>query len=134
MDRFPKRNGSYFRNVQRYEHHSGCHSISNIQNRHTAETTVANAHKNIDMGSCVYMYSFALQPEEHQPSGSCNFSRIDKAELRVTLNALANPTNTSAYKEGSGTVVNNQRISSVYAVSYNVLRIMSGMGGLAYAT
>jgi hypothetical protein len=57
-------------------------------------------------------YSFALKPEEHQPSGTCNFSRIDNAKL--TLSA-------------SGTIEN------IYAVNYNVLRIMSGMGGLAYS-
>jgi hypothetical protein len=60
------------------------------------------------------VYSFALKPEEHQPSGTCNFSRIDNAKLNV--NAAA----------GSGTL-------TVYAVNYNVLRIMSGMGGLAYS-
>jgi hypothetical protein len=60
------------------------------------------------------IYSFALKPEEHQPSGTCNFSRIDNATLN--LNASA----------GSTTL-------SVYAVNYNVLRIMSGMGGLAYS-
>ena len=58
------------------------------------------------------VYSFALKPEEHQPSGTCNFSRIDNAEL------------TLGGSPGSGVI---------YAVNYNVLRIMSGMGGLAYS-
>ena len=57
-------------------------------------------------------YSFALEPEEHQPSGTCNFSRIDTAQLAF---------------DGSVTVQN------IYATNYNVLRIMSGMGGLAYS-
>ena len=57
-------------------------------------------------------YSFALKPEEHQPSGTCNFSRIDNAKLMLSA---------------SGTIEN------IYAVNYNVLRIMSGMGGLAYS-
>ena len=61
----------------------------------------------------VNVYSFALKPEEHQPSGTCNFSRIDNAKL-VTGNNLAAADN-------------------IYAVNYNVLRIMSGMGGLAYS-
>ena len=61
----------------------------------------------------IYVYSFCLEPEEHQPSGSCNFSRIDSAKL------LLSP---------SGS------ISNIYAVNYNVLRIMSGMGGLAYSS
>ena len=58
------------------------------------------------------MYSFALNPEEHQPSGTCNFSRIDNAQLVST-----------------GT----QNADTIFAVNYNVLRIMSGMGGLAYS-
>ena len=61
----------------------------------------------------INVYSFALKPEEHQPSGTCNFSRIDNAKLNTNL-ALATGDN-------------------VYAVNYNVLRIMSGMGGLAYS-
>jgi hypothetical protein len=59
-------------------------------------------------------YSFALKPEEHQPSGTCNFSRIDTAYLQF------------------GTTVPTGTVN-VYAVNYNVLRIMSGMGGLAYS-
>jgi len=63
----------------------------------------------------INVYSFALKPEEHQPSGTCNFSRIDSAQLNFT-----------GTPDGSATV-------NVYAVNYNVLRIMSGMGGLAYS-
>jgi len=62
----------------------------------------------------VGVYSFALKPEEHQPSGTCNFSRIDNAKIQFTSSA------------SSGDL-------KVYAVNYNVLRIMSGMGGLAYS-
>ena len=58
-------------------------------------------------------YSFALKPEEHQPSGTCNFSRIDTAKLET-----GNPLHA---------------VDVIYAVNYNVLRIMSGMGGLAYS-
>jgi hypothetical protein len=60
----------------------------------------------------VNVYSFALKPEEHQPSGTCNFSRIDTAKLELSASAT---------------------IGNIYAVNYNVLRIMSGMGGLAYS-
>ena len=63
----------------------------------------------------INVYSFALKPEEHQPSGTCNFSRIDNAQLKIT----GNPVSSGSF--------------SVYAVNYNVLRIMSGMGGLAYS-
>jgi len=62
----------------------------------------------------INVYSFALKPEEHQPSGTCNFSRIDNAKLDFT-----------------GTQPDTSQ--TIYAVNYNVLRIMSGMGGLAYS-
>jgi hypothetical protein len=100
QDRFKRRSGEYFTKVQRYEHHSG-------------------AGRNLsDMGSVLeatHIYSFGLKPEEHQPSGTCNFSRIDNAVLNIT-----------------GTFTTNHTLR-VYAVNYNVLRIMSGMGGLAYS-
>ena len=97
-DRFAVRTASYFNRVQPYQHHTG----------------------KPDLGICCY--SFALKPEEHQPSGTCNFSRIDNADLRVTLrpdcNAAANALNATLF---------------VYAHGYNVLRVASGMGGLAYS-
>ena len=92
-DRFSERDAKYFRLVQPYQHHT------RIPNR------------------AIYSYSFALKPEEHQPSGTCNFSRIDNATLSVTM----------AQSSGEGTKM------KVFAVNYNVLRIMSGMGGLAYS-
>jgi hypothetical protein len=64
----------------------------------------------------INVYSFALKPEEHQPSGTCNFSRIDNAKLDTA---------------SSGTALTVSE--NIYAVNYNVLRIMSGMGGLAYS-
>ena len=69
-------------------------------------------------GKRIGVYSFALKPEEHQPSGTCNFSRIDTAQLVGNYNPLDTT---------SGDTIN------IYAVNYNVLRIMSGMGGLAYS-
>ena len=68
-----------------------------------------------DFSNAVYVYSFALKPEEHQPSGTCNFSRIDNAKLICS-------------DTGSGSDT-----AKIFAVNYNVLRIMSGMGGLAYS-
>jgi hypothetical protein len=72
----------------------------------------------------INVYSFALQPEEHQPSGTCNFSRIDTTTLvfdSISGTGLAKPTKTTPF---------NFRI---YAVNYNIFRVMSGMGGLAYS-
>ena len=96
QDRFSEREGSYFDVVQPFQHHT----------RHP------------DTG--INVYSFALRPEEHQPSGSCNFSRIDNATLQLVLSS-----NTVA-----GTATAKVR---VYAVNYNVLRVMSGMAGVAYS-
>jgi len=64
------------------------------------------------------MYSFALHPEDHQPSGTCNMSRIDNTMLSLTLD--------------NAVTLGDNKIS-IYAVNYNVLRILSGMGGLAYS-
>ena len=66
----------------------------------------------------VHVYSFALKPEEHQPSGTCNFSRIDSAEFVYNATVAGAETTDGIH---------------IYAVNYNVLRIMSGMGGLAYS-
>ena len=67
----------------------------------------------------INVYSFGLRPEEHQPSGSINFSRVDVANLHLTLSPEA--------------ISNGGCKVKIYAVSYNILRIMSGMGGLAYS-
>ena len=96
QDRFSEREGSYFDTVQPFQHH----------------TRAPDAGINV--------YSFALRPEEHQPSGSCNFSRIDNAVLQLVLSSnTVSGTNTAKVR--------------VYAVNYNVLRVMSGMAGIAYS-
>ena len=69
----------------------------------------------------VYVYSFALQPEEHQPTGTCNFSRIDNAQVAVWLKTATVSTNA------------NYNLQKMFAVNYNILRIQSGMGGLAFS-
>lgn len=102
-DRFSIRDGRYFSLVQPYQHHENVPSQG------------------------INVYSFALKPEEHQPSGTCNFSRIDSAALNITL--------TQGTVQGglSGGTQPRSAVIRVYAVNYNVLRIMSGMGGLAYS-
>jgi hypothetical protein len=96
QDRISEREGSYFDVVQPFHYHT----------------------RTPDTG--INVYSFALRPEEQQPSGTCNFSRIDSATLQLVLsNATVEGTKTAKVR--------------VYATNYNVLRIMSGMGGLAYA-
>jgi hypothetical protein len=102
-DRFSERDGRYFSLVQPYQHHENVPTQG------------------------INVYSFALKPEEHQPSGTCNMSRIDNATLNLTLT----PSTVSTTKNGSTT--SRSAKVRVYAVNYNVLRIMSGMGGLAYS-
>jgi hypothetical protein len=87
-ERFTERDGDYFNFVQPFQHFT-CTPCDGLN-----------------------VYSFALEPEKHQPSGTCNFSRIDNAQ-RVASSAEAS--------------------YDIYAINYNVLRIMSGMGGLAYS-
>ena len=90
-ERFSARAASYFQLVQPYQHHERVPDDKKIN-----------------------VYSFALKPEEHQPSGTCNMSRIDNATLNLSS-------------------VNTDYTVKVFAVNYNVLRVMSGMGGLAYS-
>ena len=92
-DRFAERDYRYFTRTQVWQHHTGHGSVMGPDK--------------------IAVYSFALKPEEHQPSGTCNFSRIDNAQLKSSTT--------------TGGAIN------VYAVNYNVLRVMSGMGGLAYS-
>jgi hypothetical protein len=98
-DRFATRDGPYFSKVQPYQFHTCVPDSPGIN-----------------------VYSFALKPEEHQPSGTCNFSRIDNAKLQLTLTG-----GTTADTPLAGGVI------KVFATNYNVLRVMSGMGGLAYS-
>ena len=94
-DRFSEREGRYFNLVQPYQHHENVPATG------------------------INVYSFGLKPEEHQPSGTCNMSRIDTATLHLTLSAAVASATPAKVR--------------VYATNYNVLRIMSGMGGLAYS-
>lgn len=96
QDRFKEQFGKYFNQIQPFYHHTG------------------NPYPGI------YNYSFALQPEEHQPTGTCNFSRIDNAQVQFWLKSRT-------------TVTSDQYVQKLFAVNYNILRIQSGMGGLAFS-
>ena len=93
QDRFKEQYGNYFNQVQPFYHHTGTPYPG------------------------IYVYSFALQPEEHQPTGTCNFSRIDNAQVSVQFK----------------TTTNQADLQKLFAVNYNILRIQSGMGGLAFS-
>ena len=94
-DRFSEESGKFFNYVQPLMHHKRT------------------------PGSGINLYSFSVNPEEFQPSGSCNFSRIDNAVLKITLS-----TDTNSF---IGTKM------YIFGIGYNVLRIMAGMGNLAYS-
>jgi len=109
-------------------------SFTSTASSYTSITTVGDDTQIQSSGSAVAVYqaanpinvySFALQPEEHQPSGTCNFSRIDTTTLvfdSITSGAAGTfPSKAFPY---------NFRL---YAVNYNIFRVMSGMGGLAYS-
>ena len=97
QDRFKEQLGKFFNQYQPYLYHTGTPYPG------------------------VYVYSFALQPEEHQPTGTCNFSRIDNAQVAVWLKSASVATNA------------NYNLQKMFAVNYNILRIQSGMGGLAFS-
>ena len=109
-DRMAARPYTYFSRVQVWEHHSGPGGLAS-----DTDTNFNNPPGGSSANDSIGVYSFALKPEEHQPSGTCNFSRIDNAQLVCT----------------DGTFTTGNLV--IFAVNYNVLRIMSGMGGLAYS-
>jgi len=94
QERFKKREPFVFRVLQPYQYH----------------TRVPR--------NFIYIYSFCFQPEIHQPTGTCNFSRLDNASLELTLNDC---------------VIQKDTQLNIYAVNYNVLKIDAGIAGLIYA-
>jgi hypothetical protein len=98
QDRFKEQLGKYFNQYQPFLYHTGTPYCG------------------------IYVYSFALQPEEHQPTGTCNFSRIDNAQVSVNLKST-----------GGAAVSAGYTLQKMFAVNYNILRIQSGMGGLAFS-
>jgi len=100
--RFSRRENTYFRIVQAYQHHTGGfdHDTTNTNEK-----------------GFYYIYSFAINPEDHQPSGTCNFSRIDDPLLLLELN------------DSQGT----NKFVRIYAINYNVFKVTGGMGSLVYS-
>jgi len=94
-DRFTERIAQYFRLTQPYQYFKCCPD------------------------KFIYSYSFALRPNDLQPSGTCNFSRIDNVKMNITFNAINHTATASKLK--------------VYAVNYNVLRIMNGMSSIVFS-
>ena len=104
VDRFAPRLNNYFKFVQPFQHHSRVPE------------------------SQIYNYSFSLRPEEHKPSGSCNFSRINNAQHNIHYNLWF------YWNAEKGLSPNNEtapNLTMMFATNYNVLRVMTGMSGLA---
>ena len=127
QDRLDRRYGSYFNQVQPFQHHTGSTNpiVSGNWNG-PSEAGMRVLGEYLNHG--IYVYSFALKPEEHQPSGTCNFSRIETSAIVMNF----------AGADRAGNDINidadtNEWSVRVYAVNYNILRIMSGMAGLAYS-
>lgn len=87
-----------------------------------AITSTGSTTTTYQVANPINVYSFALQPEEHQPSGTCNFSRIDTTTLVF-----------DSFKTGTYPTKSRPFNFRMYAVNYNIFRVMSGMGGLAYS-
>lgn len=111
-DRFAERDGSYFTLVQPYQYHTTVpinKTVSYLIDDKKSQTLTSYTYN-----KSIHVYSFGFTPENHQPSGTCNMSRIDNATLSIT----PNETTSEIY---------------IYAVNYNVLRVMGGMAGLSYS-
>jgi hypothetical protein len=96
LDRTSEKDSQYFNYVQPWQHHKGCHKDG------------------------IYLYSFSVHPEDYQPSGSVNASRINKFQLYLTTNKSLN--------------ANMKYGMTLYAINYNILRISSGLAGVVYAS
>jgi len=102
-DRFMDRSPQYFRLQQPYEHHTAT-----------------------PVNSFIYNYSFALQPENSQPTGTMNASRIDSIVWQIQMNPiLNNPNLASGEQRGNCHIV-------VYGHNYNIFRVINGFGGLLF--
>ena len=140
QDRFKERDTKYFTRTQVWQHHTGYGSVITLG---CDEDDVIPDNAVIHGNDSIAVYSFALKPEEHQPSGTCNFSRIDSAQLVGTDLEIAGVAGWAVGSGGTAADLATPGATSspiedimeltLFAVNYNVLRIMSGMGGLAYS-
>jgi hypothetical protein len=104
-DRLDTREGLYYNYVQTDQHHTNTPKDG------------------------INVYSFALYPEEHQPSGTANLSRIDTTDLIVSF---ADPTDTSILPDIN--IINENTRFFTYGMNYNIMRVYSGLVGIAYSS
>lgn len=113
VDRFSERPGTYFNKVQPYQHTRRAPNPG------------------------IYMYSFALNPEDIQPSGTCNFSMIDTSELQLTFkqsvsSGIISDTFRRAGAEQFARNIAGMKTLLVFAWNYNILRVENGMSTLVF--
>ena len=113
-DRFCARDADYFYLVQNYQRHTHGPRTAKIHTYYNSSFNTPSSY--YPFRNFIYTYSFALDPENHQPSGSCNFSKLNGVQLQLTY-----PSTSYNFT------------LKVFAVNYNILRIGSGMAGLAYS-
>ena len=125
MDELP---GTFFRDVQQYQYHDS-YGIEHISMFPRATDNPSVNYQDYSKGSGIYSYSFSLYPGQTQPSGSLNFSRLQSAQLKFGLNKGKEWT----YRTATGNSTDNKdKAVTIYALNYNVLRIMSGLAGLVF--
>jgi hypothetical protein len=132
-DRFAERDSKYFTRTQVWQHHTGYGAVPTTGLDFGTATGARTEYYDLSKvcgADSIAVYSFALKPEEHQPSGTCNFSRIDNAQLVGSSLTIEDIEDTALNPLTTATEVMKL---TIFAVNYNVLRIMSGMGGLAYS-
>ena len=111
--RFYKRNAKYFRTVQNYQRHTNSPRVPNT----SAFSGLINCNGDTyEMNKYIYTYSFALDPEEHQPTGTCNFSRLNSVNLALNFTGL-----------------DVDVLLKIFGVNYNILRFANGQCGVAYS-
>ena len=129
-DRFKERETKYFTKTQVNQHHTGYGSVAGVYSR---KSDLSGGQFQKQKSSSIAVYSFALNPEDHQPSGASNLSRIDNVVLESSdFKVWSIGSTLNKYVTVGETGATNLKLT-VFAVNYNILRIMSGMGGLAYS-
>ena len=106
-DRFSSKDNIFFNYLQPYKYHTSTPSPG------------------------VNVFSFALNPEDNQPSGTCNMSRIDLIQLELAIRWLSKKTDASLNCDSVDMYEGYELI--IFATNYNVLRILGGMGGLVFS-
>jgi hypothetical protein len=119
----------FYRTIQRYQYHQGYGLNNIIDESSTTDPNIPNSVcRDLSRGSGIYSYSFALKPEEYQPSGSLNFTQLEKAQLKLRLYRDTDNFTKNGANNISGKSMN------IYAINYNILKVASGQGGVLFTS